>query len=204
MNSQQPMGIYESAGLQDKVRSSTLSLASAQPLRTDKPALTVSTVEQKHPPKKPQSAKGRPHLAAGWIDADTNAIIDLRIRQAKKQGIKTTRSTVISNMLKEAAQNDAFTRNQAILAPIIRETMRAEFRSFENRHIAIISRIAYQVGQILPLIQRLLRLVLKTNLEKYREIVRESEISARVNITRRTPQVDEVISRVKTSLNTVN
>ena len=82
-------------------------------------------------------------------------------------------------MLKEAAQNDAFTRNQAILAPIIRETMRTEFRTFENRHIALTARILYQVGQILLSIQSLLRLVLKTNLEKYREIVRESEKAAR-------------------------
>ena len=198
------MGIYESAGLQDKLRSTTLSLASRQPLRSDKPALKEFATEQKPPAKKPQSAKGRPYLAAGWVDADTNAIIEFRIRQGKKQGIKTTRSKVISDMLKEAAQNDAFTRNQAILAPIIRDTMRAEFRSFENRHIALTARILYQVGQILPLIQRLLGLVLKTNLEKYRAIVRESETSARVKITRRTPQVDEVISRLKSSFNPMN
>jgi hypothetical protein len=58
MNSQQPMGIYESAGLQDKLRSSTLSLASAQPLRSDKPALTVSTAEQKHPAKNHNQPRG--------------------------------------------------------------------------------------------------------------------------------------------------
>ena len=107
-------------------------------------------------------------------------------------------------MLKEAAQNDAFTRNQAILAPIIRDTIRTELQHFENRHIALIARIAYWVGQILLLLQSLLRYVLKTNLEEYREVERESEKLARVNITRRTPQVDEVISRVKTSLNTLN
>ena len=204
MNSQQPQGIYESAGLQDKLRFSTLSFALTQPLRTDKPALKVSTAEQKPPAKKPQSAKGRPFLAAGWVDADTNALIELRIRQAIKQGIKTTRSTVISDMLKEAAQNDAFTRNQAILAPIIRDTIRTELKHFENRHIAFTARIAYYVGQILLMLQSLLRYVLKTNLEAYRKVERESERLARVNITRRTPQVDEVISRVKTSLNTLN
>jgi hypothetical protein len=204
MNSQQPMGIYESAGLQDKLRFSTLSSASNQPLRSDKLALKDLTAEQKHPAKKPQSAKGRPFLAAGWVDGDTNAIIELRILQAKKQGIKTTRSTVISDMLKVAAQNDAFTRNQAILTPIIRDTIRTELQHFENRHIALTARIAYWVGQILLLLQSLLRYVLKTNLEAYRKVERESEKLARVNITRRTPQVDEVISRVKTSLNTVN
>lgn len=204
MNNQQPRGIYESAGLQDKLSFSSLSSASNQPLRSDKPVLKVSTTEQKQPPKKTQSAKGRPHLAAGWIDADTNAIIEFRKREGKRQGKNLTRSTVISDMLKEAAQNDAFSRNQAILAPIIRDTIRAELKHFENRHIALIARIAYWVGQILLLLQSLLRLVLKTNLEKYRDIQRESERSARVNITRRTPQVDEVIGRVKTSLNTLN
>ena len=113
MNSQQPQGIYESAGLQDKVRSKTLRSASNQPLRADKPALKVSTAEQKQPAKQPQDAKGRPYLAAGWVDADTNAVIEFR----KRQGKKLTRSKVISDMLNEAAQNDAFTRNQAILAP---------------------------------------------------------------------------------------
>jgi hypothetical protein len=155
MNSQQPMGIYESAGLQDKVRSATLRFASNQPLRSDKPALKVSTTEQKQPAKQPQATKGRPHLAAGWVDADTNAIIEFR----KRQGKKLTRSKVISDMLKEAAQNDAFTRNQAILAPIITDTMRAEFRRFENRHIAFTARILYKVGQILLSLQSLLRLI---------------------------------------------
>jgi len=71
MNSQQPMGIYESAGLQDKLRFSTLSSASNQPLRSDKPALKDLTADQKQPPKKSQSAKGRPFLAAGWVGCRT-------------------------------------------------------------------------------------------------------------------------------------
>jgi hypothetical protein len=48
---EQLMGIYKSAGLQDKLRISSVMSGSRQPLRSDKPALKDSATEQLPTPK---------------------------------------------------------------------------------------------------------------------------------------------------------
>ena len=107
---------------------------------------------------------------------------------------------MISTMLKESAQNDAFKRNQMILAPIIRQTMQAEFRAFTNRYLAVIARIAYKVEQIFSLLLNCLWLLLDKDDNTLHRMEIESEKSARVNSTRRTPQLDEVIGRLKEAM----
>ena len=47
--------------------------------------------------------------------------------------------------------------------PLIQETMRAEFRLFENRFLSLIAKIAYQVGWILILLQKFVGIVLRKN-----------------------------------------
>jgi hypothetical protein len=177
---------------QDKLRFSTLNTASAQPLRADKTALKEKAIRNQ-PQAFKNSEKPRSKLAAGWVDLDTDAIIEQR-----KRGLKVTRSKMIAIMLKEAAQNDAFNRNQAILAPIIRETMRAEFQLFTNRFLTPISRITYKVGYIFELLSGFVAIYLDA--KTFHRLDEESEASTRKNITRRTPQMDEAREKMRQSL----
>jgi hypothetical protein len=139
-------------------------------------------------------------FAGAWIDVDTDAYIEHR----KKQDKKLTRSKVIATMLRERAQDDTFARSQAILVPIIQQAIRSEFRafatSFTNRFLTLIARITYEVSQILFLLVSFLRLYLGEDQTTLHRLETQSETQARVNITRRTPQVDEVIGRLKQSL----
>jgi hypothetical protein len=105
---------------------------------------------------------------------------------------------MIAIMLKEAAQNDAFTRNQALLAPIIRETMRSEFQLFTNRFLNPIARIAYKVGYIVELLRGFFALYLDE--KTLHHLDTDSEKSARRNVTRRTPQMDEVREKMRKSM----
>ena len=107
---------------------------------------------------------------------------------------------MIATMLRERAQDDAFARSQAILVPIIQQAIRSEFRAFANRFLALIARITYEVSQILFLLVSFLRLYLGEDQTTLHRLETQSETQARVNITRRTPQVDEVIGRLKQSL----
>jgi hypothetical protein len=177
---------------QDKLRFSTLNVASAQPLRAAKTALKERVVRNQ-PQQFKNTEKPRSKLAAGWVDLDTDAIIEKR-----KKELKITRSKMIAIMLKEAAQNDAFNRNQALLAPIIRETMRSEFRIFTNRFLTPISHIAYKIGYIFELLSGFFAIYLDA--KTLHRLDEESEASARRNITRRTPQMDEAREKTRKAI----
>src|SRR3954469_19452055 len=116
-------------------------------------------------------------------------LIQMQLLNNGKKALKVTRSKMIAIMLKEAAQNDAFTRNQELLAPIIRATIRSEFQLFTNRFLTPIARIAYKVGYIFELLSGFFAIYLDT--KTFHKLDTDSEESARRNITRRTPQMDE-------------
>jgi hypothetical protein len=200
LNTANPQVLFRETGIreteaplwQDKLRFSTLNLASAQPLRAEETALKEKAVRNQ-PQTLKDGNKPRTKLAAGWVDFDTDAIIEQR-----KKELKVTRSKMIAIMLKEAAQNDAFTRNQALLAPIIRETIRSEFQLFTNRFLTPIARIAYKVGYIVELLRGFFGLYLDE--KTFHRLDTDSEKSARRNVTRRTPQDDEVRQKFRQSL----
>jgi hypothetical protein len=171
----------------DKDGEQRLSAASSQPSTAD---ITTLNTKKKH------STKRKTTFAAGWVDYDTDAYIEWR---KKKEG--GTRSKTIAQMLKERAQDDIFERSQKILLPLIQETMRAEFRlfasTFTNRFIAVIARIAYQVSYLLNLFIRFLAIFPGIHPNSLHKIDTESEKEARKHITRRTPQIEEVIAKIK-------
>jgi hypothetical protein len=204
LNTAKPQTLFRETGIreevaplwQDKLRFSTLNIASPQPLRAEETALKERAV--RNPPQKFKDAeKPRTKLAAGWVDFDTDAIIEQR-----KKELKVTRSKMIAIMLKEAAQNDAFNRNQAILAPIIRETMRSEFQLFTNRFLTPVSRIAYKVGYIFELLSGFFAIYLDA--KTLHRLDEDSEKSAGRNITRRTPQMDEAREKMRKAMEEIN
>jgi len=199
MNTQKPQTLFISetpAPLwQDKNGVPRVSAASVQPSTAGRTALN-STAQATNPLKRKHSTKRRTVFAGAWIDLDTDAYIEHR----RKQDKNLTRSKVIATMLKERVQDDVFARSQAILVPIIQQAIRSEFRAFANRFLALIARITYEVSQILSLLVSFLRLYLGEDQTTLHHLETQSETQARVNITRRTPQVDEVIGRLKLSL----
>jgi hypothetical protein len=82
-----------------------------------------------------------------------------------------------------------------LLAPIM-ETLQRGHQSFFNRFLFLIGIIAYKIHQILYLQERLLWLQLGRQ-EELDKILDDSHKSARVNSTRRTPQIDEVIDKLR-------
>jgi hypothetical protein len=140
------------------------------------------------------STKRQTVQAAGWIDKNTNLYIINRLAESKKLiDPKFTRSKVIAEMLKERAADDTFARSQAILAPLLQDVIRAEFRAFTNRFLWIIAKIAYQVGWILSLLLADIRLRRDTTTMHQMEV--ESEKDGRVYVAERSPQVEEAKER---------
>jgi hypothetical protein len=141
------------------------------------------------------STKRQTVQAAGWIDHNTDLYIVNRLAEARKLiDPKFTRSKVIAEMLKERAADDTFARSQAILAPLIQDVIRAEFRAFSNRFLWIIAKIAYQVGWILSLLSADIRLRRDTN--TMHKLEADSERDGRVYVAERSPQVEEAKERL--------
>jgi hypothetical protein len=103
-------------------------------------------------------------------------------------------------MLAERARDETFERSQSILVPIIQDTLRAEFRVFENRFLGIIARIAYQVSFLFLAFFKFLGVALRHDPHLLHQIEDESERSARTYITSKSPQLDEVKARLRASL----
>src|SRR3954451_820583 len=176
--------------LQDKNAPQRVPVASAQPSLPLKTAREVEYTPKKH------STKRQTVQAAGWIDRDTDAYIQHRLLESKTNiDRKFTRSKVIAEMLKERAQDDTFQRNQQILVPIIQDTMRSMHRDFENRYLAVIAKIAYQVGWILSLLIRYMSF--RIDEKTLHDIEKDSEKDGRVYVAQRTPQTEEVKNRVR-------
>lgn len=188
---------------QDKHAQSRVRVASGQPSQPEEMAreeskiLRTQYLEQK-PHEYNHSTKRQTVQAAGWVSMDTDAYINQRVREGKKQfGKKYTRSRAVRQMLEACAQTDMFERSQRMLVPIIQDAMRAEFRTFTNRFLGIIARIAYDVEMILRILLRYISIQLSNNQKGFHQIEVDSDKDARVGVTETTPQIEEVKERLR-------
>jgi hypothetical protein len=188
---------------QDKHAPPRVRVASPEPSLPEKMAREESKVLssqylEDHPHEYNHSTKRQTVQAAGWVSMDTDAYINQRVREGKKQfGKKYTRSRAIRQMLEACAQSDMFERSQKMLVPIIQDAMRAEFRTFTNRFLAIIAQIAYDVERILWILMRYVSLQLSNNVNRFHQIEIDSDKDARVGVTETRPEIEEVKERIR-------
>ena len=180
---------------QDKKALPRLSVASPQASTPAETALnteanTNTPLKQKH-----HSTKRQTIFAGCWVYKETDAYIEHRLREGKKADPNLSRSSVIRTMLEERALDGIIVQQHATLAPMIRETMQAEHRGFENRNLAETAKIVYEVSKIIPLLIGFFDHYLPPNVMQ--QIETDADTAARVNATRRTQQVDEVLQRLK-------
>jgi hypothetical protein len=175
---------------QDKVSASRLSAASTQPATPHKPALKKT--------KTIQSQKGTKVFAGTYIDRNTDLYIHTRQMQSRNpDGTHWSRTKTIRVILEERAADDSFQATRSVLMPMIRETMREERHYFDNRYIALNARIAYQVGFILVLLLKFMGIIFRKDIKTFEQIEADSETAARVNVTTRTKQLEEVIGKIR-------
>jgi hypothetical protein len=119
-------------------------------------------------------------------------------RIARSGGISLSQAAAA--FIERGVLGDIVMQTETILKPVIEETIRTELRAFANRFLAVIARIAYQVGFILVLLRKFIGIALRADEATFHRIEVESETAARVNVTRRTPQFDEMSDRLRSAL----
>jgi hypothetical protein len=188
---------------QDKNAQSRVRVASAEPSLPDEMAREARMIpdhreHESQPREYNHSTKRQTVQAAGWVGMDTDAYINQRVREGKRQfGKKFTRSRAVRQMLEACAQTDMFERSQRMLVPIIQDAIRAEIRTFTNRFLGIIARIAYDVERILWVLLRYVSIQLSNNQRGYHQIEIDSDKDARVGVTETSPQIEEVKERIR-------
>jgi hypothetical protein len=176
-------------GRQDKATPARSYAASGEP--------PYAEIRAHSEPKHHGSQKRRVKEVSGCISLATFEALERMRDQGGRE--KLSRSAVVGALITRGVQGHTDMQYSAMLVPAVTEAIREEFAKFGNRYLALNARIAYQVGQILILLIKYIGMQLQSE-ELLHRVVVESETAARVNITRRTPQFEQVKETLKQAL----
>jgi hypothetical protein len=146
-------------------------------------------------PKHHGSQKRQLHEVSGCV---TDAVFQkLEIMRHAGQKNEESRSSYVGRFVTQGVERNGDLTYLSMIEPAIERVFDRRFKRFENRFFAIIARLAYQMGQVLYLLLNYLLLAFNNDEKILRKIEEKSRNSALRNITRRTPQIEEVIGRLK-------
>jgi hypothetical protein len=181
---------------QDKYTSPGVRVASAQPVRPDTTECTqqkntkISRI-QNHP------SKVAKHLVAGRVSGVSYDQIEKLRAQNGKKGEKLSRSEVVSNLIETALQSHVDMQYGALLNPVIENAIDRRMQTRDNRLVALLVRIAFETGQIRGIVTNNLAIQPGITEEIIQTVLTNSEKDAKSNISRRTPQIIEMLEDLK-------
>ncbi len=112
-------------------------------------------------------------------------------RMAEQEGLSI--SATGGAFLEQALQEHIDMQYGALLKPIIEQTIAKEIQGMSTRLAWLLVRIAFDVGQIRGISTNILGRQQGMNQEILTTILKESSKAAKMNITRRTPQLTELM-----------
>jgi hypothetical protein len=116
-------------------------------------------------------------------------------RIAEQEGLSV--SKVGSAFLERGLQQHVDMRYGALLEPIIRDEIQKQMRGMASRFAWLLVRVAFDTGQIKSLVTNLLGRQAGVTEEVLKTILTRTQQLAKGNITRKTPQIKELIDAVE-------
>jgi hypothetical protein len=177
---------------QDKVRASPVRIGTNQPV-----PLTKITRTQKVARKKPRS-QNRPTpkrqrvLIGVWVQPIVKEELQ---RIAKREGVSVSKTSAA--FLEQALQQNIDLKYSALLTPIIEAAIDKRMRSRDSRLAWLLVRVAFDTGQTRAIVANILGRQQNMTEEKVKNILAMSQRTAKGNITRRTPQIAELMEAVE-------
>jgi hypothetical protein len=120
-------------------------------------------------------------------------------RIAQTEGISL--SSVGSALLEEALQHSLSARYAPLLEPIIRNEIQKQMRGISSRLAWLLVRVAFDTGQTRAIVANILGRQQGITEETVKTILAMSQRTAKGNITRKTPQIAELMEAVEKWLN---
>lgn len=177
---------------QDKARIFRARTASPQPAsqQAEQRALLLDTNDsrsQKHSVPKQKAVQ-----VTLWV----NPIVKTDLQRiAKREGMSV--SAAGGAFLEQALQQRVDLQYGALLKPVIEQTIAHEMRSISTRLAWLLVRVAYDSGQTRSIVTNILGRQSGVTPDILKTILDMSGQTAKANITRRTPQIVELIEAVE-------
>jgi hypothetical protein len=176
---------------QDKYASGRVRKASHQPVMVGTGARTHQSNINPARSKK-RSINRKTVQVAAWVQRPIKEELE---RMAKREGLSL--SQTIAALLEEALRQKLHIQHAVLLQPIIEQAIRKQMRAISTRLAHLMVRVAFDAGQTRSLVTNVLGRQPGVNPEILRTILAGSGKSAKANITRRTPQMTELIEAVE-------
>jgi hypothetical protein len=127
-----------------------------------------------------------------WVDPIVKAELT---RRAEREGLSV--SATGRGFLEKAMQTDLDLAYGALLTPIIEAAIDKRMRSRDSRLAWLLVRVAFDTGQTRAIVANILGRQQGMTEEKRKNILAMSQATAKGNITRKTPQIAELMQAVE-------
>ncbi len=138
------------------------------------------------------SRKRQTVQVSSWVKPPVKAELQ---RIAATEGLSV--SQTCATLLEEAIRQKLHIQHAVLLQPIIEQAIRTQMRSISTRLAWLLVRVAYDAGQIRGVVTNILGRQSGMTPELLKDILDGSSKTAKGNITRRTPQLVELIEAVE-------
>ena len=177
---------------QDKRVFTRARIASRQPARSHIPMRAQPTDNKTPRSQNAPVAKRRTVQLTLW----TNPIVKAEIQRiAKREGL--SESAVGAAILEKALQQNADLEYGALLRPIIESAIKDNLQTMSTRLALLLVRVAFASEQTRSLVTNILKRQPGLSSEALDDILDRSADAAKSKITKKTPQLEELIAEVK-------
>jgi hypothetical protein len=191
MKTSQPQKISYAGVWQDKDASSRVRIASSQPVIVGNTPRTLSqNTKSTHVQNRVNRRKLR--QVASWVDEPI--IVQLQ-ELARSQGLSM--SQTIHDLLKEILRQKFHQQQAATLPSIIEKAVAKSNRSMATRLSWLLVRIAFDTGQTRVLATNTLGMQKGMTQDSLKEILVTADSRTKANLTRRTPQLTDLMEAVE-------
>src|SRR5438067_3808826 len=191
MKNKQPQKIFNAGVWQDKDAPGRVRVASSQPVMVgDTPRTPPQNT--KSPRLQNHSNRRKLRQVASWVD---EPIIAQLQELARSQGLSI--SQTIHDLLKEILRQKFHQQQAATLPSIIEKAVAKSNRSLATRLVSLLVRIAFDTGQTRVLATNILGMQDGMTKESLNEILATADKRTKANLTRKTPQLTELIKTVE-------
>jgi hypothetical protein len=184
--------VRDAAVRQDKGRISSARIGTAQPAPQTKPLrphrLNTATARSKN---KPTPKRKTVHLTI-WIDPIVKRELQ---RLAAQEGLTVSKTG--SAFLEQALQNNVDMHYSALLEPIIKHEIHKQMQGISNRLAFLLARNAFSSEQTRAIAANILGRQDDMTEEELKTILAMTKRTAKGNLTRRNPELEELISAIK-------
>jgi hypothetical protein len=179
-------------GMQDKVRTSSVRPRSRQPVRDTISTRTDPMMEKDTRSQNPTGHKTQRVLVGLWIEPVVKAELQ---RLAAQEGLTVSAAGAV--LLKQALQNNVNMQYSELLTPIIEAAIDKRMRQRDSRLAWLLVRVAFDTGQTKSLVTNILGKQQGMTEDALKNILAMSQRTAKGNITRKTPQLAELMEALE-------